>query len=192
MEQEFPRSISVTFNGSQLKSLFPEELPIFYMFSLRHGISDKPWFLPPISQAESHGSMNNPACPFSRHQHRGTGRHYDRLQCARRRRYRAHCRFWQPSRSERQRKSAGARRRLNALTSMALSKPYRRFDRLASIMNLSPSPRLVLSGKSQIFLNIWKTRLQRAAPATSRCVTTRNSRRTSNRSPHSAISVRIR
>ncbi len=47
MEQEFPRSIFVTFNGSQLKSLFPEELPIFYMFSLRHGISDKPWFLPP-------------------------------------------------------------------------------------------------------------------------------------------------
>ena len=47
MEREFPRSIFVTFNGSQLKSLFPEGLPIFYMFSLRHGISDKPWFLPP-------------------------------------------------------------------------------------------------------------------------------------------------
>jgi hypothetical protein len=47
MEREFPRSIFVTFNGSQLKGLFPEGLPIFYMFSLRHGISDKPWFLPP-------------------------------------------------------------------------------------------------------------------------------------------------
>ncbi len=47
MEREFPHSIFVTFNGSQLKSLFPESLPIFYMFSLRHGISDKPWFLPP-------------------------------------------------------------------------------------------------------------------------------------------------
>jgi hypothetical protein len=47
MERAFPRSIFVTFNGSQLKSLFPESLPIFYMFSLRHGISDKPWFLPP-------------------------------------------------------------------------------------------------------------------------------------------------
>lgn len=47
MECAFPRSIFVTFNGSQLKSLFPESLPIFYMFSLRHGISDKPWFLPP-------------------------------------------------------------------------------------------------------------------------------------------------
>jgi len=46
MERSFPRSIFVTFNGSQLKSLFPESLPIFYMFSLRHGISDKPWFLP--------------------------------------------------------------------------------------------------------------------------------------------------
>ncbi len=47
MEHAFPRSIFVTFNGSQLKSLFPESLPILYMFSLRHGISDKPWFLPP-------------------------------------------------------------------------------------------------------------------------------------------------
>lgn len=47
MERAFPRSIFITFNGSQLKSLFPETLPIFYMFSLRHGVSDKPWFLPP-------------------------------------------------------------------------------------------------------------------------------------------------
>jgi L-tyrosine isonitrile synthase len=47
MERTFPRSIFVTFNGSQLRSLFPDGLPIFYMFSLRHGISDKPWFLPP-------------------------------------------------------------------------------------------------------------------------------------------------
>jgi L-tyrosine isonitrile synthase len=47
MERAFPRSIFVSFNGSQLRSLFPDALPIFYMFSLRHGISDKPWFLPP-------------------------------------------------------------------------------------------------------------------------------------------------
>lgn len=47
LERAFPRSIFVTFNGSRVRSLFPETLPIFYMFSLRHGISDKPWFLPP-------------------------------------------------------------------------------------------------------------------------------------------------
>jgi hypothetical protein len=47
MERVFPRSIFITFNGSQLRGLFPDTLPIFYMFSLRHGISDKPWFLPP-------------------------------------------------------------------------------------------------------------------------------------------------
>ena len=47
MERAFARSIFVTFNGSQLNSLFPDGLPIFYMFSLRHGITDKPWFLPP-------------------------------------------------------------------------------------------------------------------------------------------------
>jgi L-tyrosine isonitrile synthase len=47
IERAFPRSIFVTFNGKQLISLFPEMLPIFYMFSLKHGVSDKPWFLPP-------------------------------------------------------------------------------------------------------------------------------------------------
>lgn len=47
MERAFSRSIFITFNGSRLRSLFPEALPIFYMFSLRHGTSDKPWFLPP-------------------------------------------------------------------------------------------------------------------------------------------------
>ena len=47
MERAFPRSIFITFNGSRFRSLFPDGLPIFYMFSLQHGISDKPWFLPP-------------------------------------------------------------------------------------------------------------------------------------------------
>jgi len=47
VERAFPRSIFVTFNGSRLRILCPEALPIFYMFSLRHGISNKPWFLPP-------------------------------------------------------------------------------------------------------------------------------------------------
>lgn len=47
LEQAFPHTIFVTFNGSGLRSLFPESMPIFYMFSVRHGTSDKPWFLPP-------------------------------------------------------------------------------------------------------------------------------------------------
>jgi len=47
MDLSFPHTIFVTFNGSALRSLFPETMPIFYMFSIRHGISDKPWFLPP-------------------------------------------------------------------------------------------------------------------------------------------------
>jgi L-tyrosine isonitrile synthase len=46
VELAFPRSIFVTFNGSELRSLFPDYLPIFYMYSLRRGISIKPWFLP--------------------------------------------------------------------------------------------------------------------------------------------------
>ena len=46
VELAFPHSIFVTFNGSELRALFPSGLPVFYMFSLRHGVSDKPWFLP--------------------------------------------------------------------------------------------------------------------------------------------------
>jgi hypothetical protein len=46
VELAFPSSIFVTFNGSELRSLFPDNLPIFYMYSVRRGISSKPWFLP--------------------------------------------------------------------------------------------------------------------------------------------------
>jgi len=47
IDRAFPQTIFVTFNGHSLRSLFPESLPIFYMYSVRHGITDKPWFLPP-------------------------------------------------------------------------------------------------------------------------------------------------
>jgi len=42
----FSRSIFITFNGSEFRSLFPDRMPIFYMYSLRRGTSVKPWFLP--------------------------------------------------------------------------------------------------------------------------------------------------
>ncbi len=42
----FPRSIFVTFNGSEFRSLCPDRMPIFYMYSLRRGTGVKPWFLP--------------------------------------------------------------------------------------------------------------------------------------------------
>ncbi|MFN3889786.1 MAG: hypothetical protein ACK4MV_05250 [Beijerinckiaceae bacterium] len=45
IEFAFPDSIFVTFNGSELRGLFPEKLPIFYMYSLRKGFAVKPWFL---------------------------------------------------------------------------------------------------------------------------------------------------
>jgi hypothetical protein len=41
----FPTSIFVTFNGREVRELFPESLPIFYMYSLKRGTSVKPWFL---------------------------------------------------------------------------------------------------------------------------------------------------
>lgn len=64
MERAFPRSIFVTFNGSQLNSLFPEGLPIFYMFSLRHGITDKPWFLPPDFTGRTPRPTEQPGTQF--------------------------------------------------------------------------------------------------------------------------------
>ena len=45
VELAFPNSIFITFNGSELRELFPERLPIFYMYSVRRGVSVKPWFL---------------------------------------------------------------------------------------------------------------------------------------------------
>ena len=45
-------SIFITFNGSEFRCLFPERLPIFYMYSLRRGVSVKPWFLPPVAALE--------------------------------------------------------------------------------------------------------------------------------------------
>ncbi len=46
VERAFPDAIFVTFNGSELRGLFPRQLPIFYMYSLRRGMAVKPWFLP--------------------------------------------------------------------------------------------------------------------------------------------------
>ncbi len=45
VEIAFPRSIFVTFNGSEFPDLFPRGLPTFYMYSIRRGVSVKPWFL---------------------------------------------------------------------------------------------------------------------------------------------------
>jgi hypothetical protein len=45
IECHFPNGIFVTFNGSDYKAIFPSQLPIFYMYSLRRGHSPKPWFL---------------------------------------------------------------------------------------------------------------------------------------------------
>lgn len=46
VEMAFPTSIFVTFNGSEFRQLFPADMPIFYMYSLRRGVGSKPWFLP--------------------------------------------------------------------------------------------------------------------------------------------------
>lgn len=45
IELFFSASVFVTFNGSEHRELFPDRLPIFYMYSLRRGFGVKPWFL---------------------------------------------------------------------------------------------------------------------------------------------------
>jgi len=45
VERAFPCAVFITFNGREYRSLFPERLPIFYMYSLQRGVSVKPWFL---------------------------------------------------------------------------------------------------------------------------------------------------
>ncbi len=45
VELAFPGSIFITFNGSEFRSLFPERLPVFYMYSMKRGCAVKPWFI---------------------------------------------------------------------------------------------------------------------------------------------------
>jgi hypothetical protein len=44
MEMAFPDAVFVTFNGSDQRDLFPDGLPIFYMYSTKRGTAVKPWF----------------------------------------------------------------------------------------------------------------------------------------------------
>jgi len=44
IEALFPDSIFITFNGHEFRELFPQRLPVFYMYSMRKGSSVKPWF----------------------------------------------------------------------------------------------------------------------------------------------------
>ncbi|MGE0628223.1 MAG: hypothetical protein AB7O43_10395 [Hyphomicrobiaceae bacterium] len=48
MAKSFPGSIFATFNGSEYRTLFPDNMPIFYMYSLKKGFSVKPWFMPDL------------------------------------------------------------------------------------------------------------------------------------------------
>jgi hypothetical protein len=51
MAAAFPQAVFITFNNSEFSSLFPDDMPIFYMHSLRRGTAVKPWFIdvPPAS-----------------------------------------------------------------------------------------------------------------------------------------------
>ena len=53
VERYFPQAVFVTFNGSDVRDLFPSNMPIFYMYSLKRGTAEKPWFLPRIAHLAS-------------------------------------------------------------------------------------------------------------------------------------------
>jgi L-tyrosine isonitrile synthase len=46
VEKFYEKAIFITFNGSNLSALFPDKIPIFYMYSVRKGCAVKPWFMP--------------------------------------------------------------------------------------------------------------------------------------------------
>ncbi|MET0446712.1 MAG: hypothetical protein ABW151_19190 [Pseudorhodoplanes sp.] len=46
VEFAFPHAVFITFNGSEFRSLFPDHMPVFYMYSMKRGVAVKPWFLP--------------------------------------------------------------------------------------------------------------------------------------------------
>jgi L-tyrosine isonitrile synthase len=45
VETLYPHAIMITFNTSALRALLPLGLPVFYMYSMRRGLSVKPWFV---------------------------------------------------------------------------------------------------------------------------------------------------
>jgi hypothetical protein len=53
VEAAFPGSVFVTFNNSDFRELFPDRLPIFYMYSLRRGFGVKPWFITAAPAADA-------------------------------------------------------------------------------------------------------------------------------------------
>lgn len=65
VEAIFPGSIFVTFNNSKHRPLFPEKLPIFYMFSLRKGFAVKPWFLDECGKPAVHVKATEPTRSLS-------------------------------------------------------------------------------------------------------------------------------
>lgn len=45
VELSFPEAIFITYNSSEFRHLFPDNLPIFYMYSVKRGVAVKPWFI---------------------------------------------------------------------------------------------------------------------------------------------------
>lgn len=50
VEAAYPHAIFATFNDNRFRQLFPANMPIFYMYSLRKGFGVKPWFIGDVNE----------------------------------------------------------------------------------------------------------------------------------------------
>lgn len=51
VEHLYPNAIFITFNNSAHRILFPDKMPIFYMYSIKKGVAVKPWFMAAPAEA---------------------------------------------------------------------------------------------------------------------------------------------
>jgi L-tyrosine isonitrile synthase len=65
VEQQYPDTIFVTFNNSQHRVLFPDSMPIFYMYSMKKGVAVKPWFLTDAKVIAHDENQHHPASAAS-------------------------------------------------------------------------------------------------------------------------------
>ena len=68
VQQVYTDHIFITFNGSEHRPLFPDLMPIFYMYSIKKGTAVKPWFLPSDSALLTKTTMRS-ANPISESTH---------------------------------------------------------------------------------------------------------------------------
>lgn len=66
IEAIFPDAVFVTFNSGEFRDLFPADMPIFYMYSLKRGFGVKPWFMSSEDACEPNAWTASATAPGTR------------------------------------------------------------------------------------------------------------------------------